>query len=264
MYKKIMLSAGLCAAALFAAGAKTVSLHIPDEMSPPGGMVQMKLMVTEPTPIATGSVGFAFDSGTFSGVFGISLFNLAGDVNGAAVIQGNQVRLRYTSTTGTSGTDYPIMSFALGVRADALPGQKAQFALDPSSMWLLDLFGPAFLKPIPPANITVGGSISITDVTPGGGVMPVGSVVKVHGLGFQPKTQVQVSGVKLSSIDVVSSEEIDLTIAEAVQMTGKKIQVVNPDGSQDTYFSYMRGVALGASNEPLLAATVPVFSSQTH
>ncbi len=264
MYQKIVLSSALCAAALFGASTKSVSLHIPDEMAPPGGMVQMKLMVTEPTPIATGSVGFAFDGGTFSGVFGISLFNLAGDVNGAAVIQGNQVRLRYTTTTGTSGTDYPIMSFALGVRADALPGQKTQFALDPSSVWLLNLFGPAFLKPIAPANITVGGSISITDVTPGGGVMPSGSVVKVLGMGFQPKTQVQVSAVKLSSINIVSSQEIDLTIAEAVQMTGKKIQVVNPDGSQDTYFSYMRGVALGASSEPLLAATVPVFSAQTH
>jgi hypothetical protein len=233
-------------------------------MAPPGGMVQMKLLVTEPTPIATGSVMLSFDSSTFGGVSGISLFNPTGEVAGAAVIQGNQVHLRYTTTTGTSGTDYPIMSFALRIRPDAGVGQKTQFALDPRSVWLLNLFGYARLRPIAPATITVGGSISITDVTPGGGVMLPGSILKIHGMGFQPKTQVQASGMKLSSINIVSPEEIDLTIAEAVQVTGKKIQVVNSDGSQNVYFSYMRGVAVGSSTRPLLAATLPVFSSQTH
>ena len=264
MHRKIVLSTALSVVTLFADGTKSVSLHIPDEMAPPGGMVQMKLMVTEPTPIATGSIAMSFDSGTFSGVFGVSLFNPNGDVAGAAVIQGNQVHLQYTTTTGTTGTDYPIVSFALGIRPDAEVGQKTQFALDPSSWWLLNLFGPATFNPINPATITVGGSISIIDVTPGGGVMAPGSVLTIHGIGFQPNTQVQISGVKLSSIRVVSSEQIDLTIAEAVQITGKKIQVVNPDGSQDVYFSYMRGVALGLSVQPLVAATLPIFSSQLH
>ena len=264
MQTKLTLCTVLCSAALFADGTKSVSLHIPDEMAPPGGMVQMKMMVTEPTPIATGSVLFTFDAGTFSGVSGISLFNLNGDVNGAAVLLGNQLHLRYTTTTGTTGTDYPIMSFALPVRADVAVGQKTQFALDPASIWLLDLFGPATLNPIPPATVTVGGSISITDITPGGGFMSAGSVLVIHGMGFQPNTQVQASAVKLSSINIVSPSEIDLTIAEGVQITGKKFQVVNPDGSQDSYFSYMRGVALGSSAQPLLAATMPVFSSQMY
>jgi hypothetical protein len=264
MYTKITLLTALSAATLLADGRKNVSLHIPDEVSPPGGMVQMKMMVTEPTPIATGSVGFSFDPDTFDGVRGISLFNPNGDVNGAAVVEGNHVHLRYTTTTGTTGKDYPIMSVALAVRGDAAVGQKTQFALDPTSVWLLDLFGPATLKPIAPATITVGGSISITDVTPGGGIMHAGSILTIHGIGFQPKTQVQVSGVKLSSINIVSPAQIDLTIAETVQITGKKIHVVNPDGSQDFYFSYMRGVALGSSTQPLLAATTPVFSSHTH
>src|SRR5262249_1277123 len=47
------------------------------------------------------------------------------------------------------------------------------------------------------------------------------------------------------------------------QMNGKKIQVTNPDGSSDTYFSYMRGVPLGQSQEPLLSSAVPIFSSAT-
>jgi len=35
-----------------ASSVKLVSLQIPTKMSPPGGIVQMKLMVTEPTPIS--------------------------------------------------------------------------------------------------------------------------------------------------------------------------------------------------------------------
>ncbi len=47
-------------------------------------------------------------------------------------------------------------------------------------------------------------------------------------------------------------------------MTGKEIQVTNPGGSQDTYYSYLRGVDLGPSGFPLLQSAVPVFSSMTH
>ena len=265
MNNKLLLAIALCNGSAFAGGSvQTLSLHIPDEVAPAGGMVQMKLLVTEPRPITSGSVGFSLDTSLFDGVYGIALFNPTGDVSGAAVQHGNQVNIQYTSTTGTSGTDYPIMSVAVGIRQDAKPGQKTQFALDPSSAWLLDLFGLVSLKPIPPATITVGGTISITDVTPGGGVMPPNSVITIHGIGFQPKTQVQLNAIKASSIQVVSPQEIDVTVAESVDLTGKKIQVVNPDGSQDSYFSYMRGKPLGTSAQPLLAATVPIFSSQTH
>jgi hypothetical protein len=38
------------------------------------------------------------------------------------------------------------------------------------------------------------------------------------------------------------------------------IQAKNPDGSSDTYYSYMRAISLGASTQPLLAQTIPIFS----
>lgn len=237
-----------------------ISLHIPDEMAPPGGVVQMKLMVTAPTPISSGGPRFALDC-TFDAVWGIELFNSAGDVNGAAVINGSQVNVFYTTSSGAQGTDYPIMTVALHVRPDAAPGAKAQFSLDPSSTWILGLLGPAALKPMAPATITVAGTISITNVVPGGGALPAGSVVHILGMGFQAATQVQLNAIKASSIAVVSPNEIQVTVAEATNMTGQKIQVVNPDGSQDTYFSYLRGVPLFSSGRPLLQSTVPIFSS---
>src|SRR6516165_5701650 len=102
-----------------------ISLHIPNEMAPPGGVVQMKLLVTTPTPISSGGPRLAFRS-TFDAVWGIELFNPTGDVNGAAVINGSQVSVFYTTSSGASGSDYPIMTVALHVRSDAVPGSQTQ------------------------------------------------------------------------------------------------------------------------------------------
>jgi hypothetical protein len=244
-------------------GSNQVSLHIPNEMAPPGGVVQMKLMVTTPTPISSGGPGFAFDA-TFDAVWGIELFNSTGDVNGAAVINGSKASVFYTTSGGGQGTDYPIMTVALHLRPDAAPGSQTQFNLDPSSTWMLGPLGPATLKPMTPATVTVGGTISITNVGPGGGLLPAGSVVSIQGMGFQPHTQVQLNAIKASSINIIGPNEIQFTLAEAMNMTGQKIQVVNPDGSQDAYFSYLRGVPLFASNRALLQNTLPIFSSLTH
>lgn len=223
----------------------------------------MKFMVTEPTPISSGGPRFAFDA-TFDAVLGIELFNATGDLNGAAVVNGSQVNVFYVTSSGAKGTDYPIMTAALHVREDAVPGTVTQFGLDPSSTWILGLLGAATLKPVPPANVTVGGTISITNVVPGGGTLPAGTVVSIRGLGFQLGTQVQLNAIKAGSISVVSPNEIQFTLAQNTNMTGQKIQVVNPDGSQDTYFSYLRGIPLMQSNRPLLQQTVPIFSSVTH
>src|SRR5215469_6562906 len=240
-----------------------VSLHIPNEMAPPGGVVQMKLLVTTPTPISSGGPRFDFDS-TFDAVWGIELFNPTGDVNGAAVINGSQVNVFYTTSSGAQGTDYPIMTVALHVRSDVSPGSQTQFSLDPSSTWVLGLLGPATLKPMTPATITVGGTISITNIVPGGGVLPAGSVVSIQGMGFQDKTQVQLNAINASSIALIGPNEIQVTLAETTNMTGQKIQMVNPDGSQDTYFSYLRGISLVQSARPLLQNTIPIFSSVTY
>jgi hypothetical protein len=225
----------------------------------------MKFMVTVPTPITSGGPIFSFDAGLFDGVWGIELFCLTGDLNGVATINGSKVNIRYTTTVGAQGTDYPIMTVALHVRPDALPGAQTQFQLDPSSTWTISPSNAtATLNPAPPALVTVGGSISILDVVPGGGVLPAGSVVSIKGVGFQPKTQVQLNAIKFSSINFISPQEIQFTLAETTNMTGQKIQLVNPDGSQDTYFTYMRGIPLARSSQPLLANAVPIYSSVTH
>ncbi len=223
----------------------------------------MKFLSTEPTPISTGRPHGFYDEAMFDDVLGIELFNPLGDLNGVALVSGNAISVSFESLGALQGTDYPVMTIALHVRPGALPGSQSQFDLDSSTAFTVNYL-PAIFKPIPPATITVGGTLSITNVAPGGGVLPAGTVVKVEGLGFESRTQVQLSGVQAQSIAVVSASEIEIVLQQATNMTGKKIQVVNPDGSQDTYFSYMRGINLRASNQPLLSHAVPIFSSMTH
>ena len=148
--KKLTHFALLCLVAinLFAGGAvKQVALHIPNEMAPPGGVVQMKLLVTEPTPISSGKPRFAYDEAVIDDVWGIQLFNPAGSVSGVALIKNANVSVNYISTSGPLGSDYPIMTVALHVRPDAAVGSKAQFSLDASSSWILGLFGATTMKP---------------------------------------------------------------------------------------------------------------------
>ncbi|HEY3838472.1 MAG TPA: hypothetical protein VGL72_17955, partial [Bryobacteraceae bacterium] len=183
---------------------KQVVLFIPNETAPPGGLAQMKFMVTEPTPISSGSTTMYCDAAVFDDVWGIELFNPTGDLNGMALVNGSQVKIRYITSSGAQGTDYPIMTIALHVRPDAVPGAKTLFSLDPSSTWILGLLGTATLKPQPPATVTVGGSVSITNVSPGGGILPPGTIVSIYGLGFQARTQVQLNAIKASSIQIVS------------------------------------------------------------
>ncbi len=222
----------------------------------------MKFMVTEPTPISSGSLRLKTPNGT--SVQGIHLFNPAGDVNGIAVVNGQQVSILYFTSNGTQGTDSPIMTLSLQIPTGATIGTDTQFSLDPSSTWNLGQLGVATMRPIPPANVTIGGSISITNVVPGGGLLPAGTVVSVQGHGFQPNTHIQLSNIKASSITVVSPREIRIVLAAPTDLTGKQIQVANSGGSQDTYFSYLRGVPFGQSNRSLLISALPLFSSVTH
>lgn len=259
----------LAVAAVFAQGPggsgnkAVISLKITNETVPPGGVAQMKFLNTEPTPISSGRPHGLFDPTMFDDIWGIQLFDSLGDLNGVALVDGSSFSVQYISNGTLQGTDYPLMTIALHARPTAVPGSHSQFGLDPSTSFNVSSV-PAVVKPIAPATVTIGGTISIVNVVPGGGPQPAGAVIRIEGLGFRPRTQVQLNNVPAKSVSVVSSTEIDIVLAQATDMTGKKIQVVNPDGSQDTYFSYLRGVNMGVSNWALLNNCVPIFSSVTH
>jgi hypothetical protein len=241
-----------------------ICLRVSDQSAPPGGGIQLNVVVTEPKPISSGSTAVAFDTAFLDTVQGVTLFSPAGDVIGAAVVDGNQVRFKFTSPQGAFGTalDSPIITVSIAVRPDATPGGTARLTLDPNASFWLDLFDQTYPQEVNSGLFTVRGSISITEVVLGREDLPAGSTITLKGIGFQPLTRVSIADVH-SSTRFVSSTQIDVVLAEPALMRGKRVRAINPDNSIATYYAYVRGVPQGQSARPLLAATVPIFAQDT-
>lgn len=238
------------------------TMRVSSETAPPGGTVQVKLLMTSPKPIITGLAAFDLSGVSFDSIDGINLFSPTGDVAGAAVVKGSQSELRFLSPGGTFGavTDYPLMTAAIRLSATCFPGQVMPINLNTSASLFQDLLGSVLFE-YQQGHITVGGSISISNVVPGGGVLPAGSTFSILGTGFTPKTQITVRGMALSSVQYVSPTEFRATVKSVGRLDGTLIQAQNPDRSSDTYYSYMRGIQVGTSARALLAKTVPIFST---
>jgi hypothetical protein len=251
----------LASAGCLAVSAQTLTtMRVSSEIVPAGGMAQVKLLMTSPKPIITGLTSFDCSDVSFDSIDGINLFSPTGDVAGAAVIDGKRFGLSFVSPNGTFGAnvDYPIMTMALRLSSSTFAGQVMPVSLDPSASIWQTLSGPAQFE-YKQGTITVGGSVNISDVVPGGGVLPAGATFSILGKGFTAKTSIAVRGIATSSVQYVSPTEIRVTAKNGGRLDGVLIQAKNPDNSQDTYYSYMRGIRDGASARALLARTVPIL-----
>jgi len=242
------------------------TVRLTDEIAPPGGMAQVKVLLTSPKPITTGNMWMDFSSGFYDSIDGISLFSPTGDVVGAALFDSGHLNVRYTSPNGTFGTytDYPLMTIAARLSKSVVPGQQFAVNLDPNASIWRDLLGANYAIEVKQGSVTVGGSVSITDVVPGGGTLPAGATFSVFGIGFTSNTKLTVSSsLKTDKIQFISPTEIRVTLKTAGTLDGTEFIAENPDKSSDSYFSYMRGVPQGVSTHALMARTVPVFSILT-
>ncbi len=256
----------LCMTGLPLAAQTTLpTIRVSSETIPAGGMAQMKVLLTSPKPITSGNMDLDMSDVSFDSIDGIALFNSTGDVGGAAVVKNGTVNVHFTSPKGTLGldADYPLLTVALTLSKSAIPGQVFPVTLNPSASVWDDLLGAPIAFEFQQGQITVGGSVSITNVIPGGGTLPGGATFSIYGIGFTPQTKVSLRGVNASAIQYVSPTEFRVTLRETGTLDGTLVTVQNPDNSIDTYYSYMRGVPVGESTQPLLAQTVPVFSIAT-
>jgi hypothetical protein len=239
-------------------------INVLDEIIPPGGTAQLKFILTEPRPIMTGTQGFALDGNVFDDVFGIAVFSPAGDAFGVAKYEKNQLSVQYLSPLGSYSAilDYPILTVATHVRSTAVPGMQTSVQMGPGFSWT-DILGQTFpFVQLKPGILTVGGTVAVHNVVPGGGTWDAGTVIKVLGMGFRPDTKVRTKFVT-SSVKVVSDTEIDMVLAGQTVMDAQKFVVVNPKSTSDTYYSYLRGVDAGQSGYPVIASAVPVFPLAT-
>src|SRR5882757_9152686 len=153
------------------------TLRVSSEVVPPGGMAQMKVLLTSPKPITTGNMYFDMSGIAFDSIDGIALFSPTGDVGGAAVVNGGLLNVQFTSPQGTLGTftDYPLLTIATRLSQNTVAGQKWAVKLDPSASIWQDLLGSPISFEFQQGSITVGGSVSITNVAPGGGTLAPGA-----------------------------------------------------------------------------------------
>jgi archaellin len=160
--------------------------------------------------------------------------------------------------------DYPILTIAMPVKPTAQVGRTVPLVLDPSTANWIDQNGQNYPVLLTDGLLTVGGTLSISNIVPGGGVVPAGTKIAIIGMGFPPDAVVQVNDAIIATHTFVSPNEIDVTLKADTNMTSKRIRVINKSTNEKaTYYSYQRTTAMGKSRHPLVASTVPLFAQST-
>lgn len=239
-----------------------IELKIPNETVPPGGMLQLKLEITEPKPILKGGQRNGFKARFLGQVQGVALFSPDGDASGTAVLSKGAAQFSLSSPLASMGDaiDYPIVTIAIPVKSDANPGDTAKLTFEPNSSQWLDPTGQSYEVLTTDGVVTVGGSLSIRNIVPGGGVVPAGTKIAILGIGFQPDSKVQVNEAKIATSSYVSPNEIDITLRGDTNMTARRVRITNPNNERVEYFSYQRTKPMGQSADPLIAATAALYS----
>jgi hypothetical protein len=161
-------------------------------------------------------------------------------------------------------SDSPIVAIVLPVRPDAPLGTQTSVNLDPSSTVFLNASGQPYSPlQVSAGTLTIGGTINITSVTPAGVQVPAGSTIAIWGTGFTSSVKADVEGANVVTSKFVSSNEIDITLAQTVLLDGVRVRVENST-QRVMYYPYLHTAEVGSSSNPVIAATVPLFSRVTY
>jgi hypothetical protein len=229
-------------------------------------MFQFQLVLTEPKPIGHGSTRPSVPSGP---VRGIALNDPIGQTVGVAVVNSSGIQINFNSPQATFGTnpdlDYPILAIAMPIATDTAVGSRFPLSIDMANSFWIGPDGQPYPQEIADGELTIGGTLAISDVVPGGGLQPAGTKISILGIGFTPDARVSLEGVNLTAGDdrFVSSNQIDLVLPAALQMDGARVRV-RTRKERATYFSYLRAQQVGESTHTLVAQSYPLFSRQTY
>ena len=151
-------------------------------------------------------------------------------------------------------------------------GKTASVTADPTgSQWLgpstQGQYGlvppPPYVVSLTPGTVTVGGTLSVSSVTPVGGVLAAGTVIQIQGTGFTSATTAQINGVNAEAAQVTGSQTISLTLGGPAELTGKQISVRNPDGSEVDVFPFEAEAPVSLPDTPL-DGVLPIMPLQTY
>jgi uncharacterized protein (TIGR03437 family) len=232
--------------------------------APPGGTVQVTLILSSPLPIAEGNLDIDFDPAVFDSISAINVFSASGDQAGIANIQGRHADVQFTSNSGGIGRlpDYPVLEVTVPVLSIARTGTIGAVAMRSASPWR-DVSGYRYAVSFQSPGISIGNGISIQSVTPGGGVVPAGTQVQINGQGFTAATRLQLDGVVWSNQQFVNSRQLNFTLSAPADLTGRLLVVSDTNGAQARFYSFFipTSVHRSASIPPGIQ---PIFPQVTY
>jgi hypothetical protein len=281
-----LVLAGTFSTPLVAANLPLV-MHISNETAPSGGFAQVKIFLDTPEPLAAGAISMTFDPTVFGPISEAKVFSANGNAYGYASFGQTPQMLEVVFMCGFSGSavedppmaitasgglgqvrNLPILVVNIPILSTAVPGTIGQITAIPD-----EYAGPAIdLNPFADPNgnqydasivsgsVTIGGTLSIQSVNPGGGWLPTGTIVGIKGTGFTSASTVQIGEVALSGVQFIDAEDLAVTLGAPADLTGKPIMVANSDGQTAQYFSFLLVGTI--SGNALLPSFYPLFTDQ--
>lgn len=267
----------------------SIEVSVGNATVPQNGIYQYQVSLTEPKPIGNSSSRPTLPSAPVGPVRSVAINDVAGKAAGVVLINpAGNVSVNLTSPTVSLGTNntFPIFTMTMPVSPQATTGQVFPASLDGASFE--DGSGQTYtILANTPGNLTIGDQTkdqSITDVIPGGGLLPDRSVVKILGQNFTANTKISIEGTTIffpGDTQFVSSGEIDVTLCNGTidpaatacptpgtgatfQLDGERVRATNKDtGATVEYFSYINtdDVPL-ATQTGLITEVHPMFSGQ--
>jgi hypothetical protein len=265
--------------------AGTIGLKVLDTSVPPGGIFQWQLSNTEPKPIGHGSTRPQVPPGT---VRGVAVNDPSGHAAGIALVAPSGISIQLTSPDNLLGTNvtYPVVTMSMPLSASLTPGTTSTIGIDTAST---SLFQDATTKyttlEFASGTLTIApaGSPFVSDVIPGGGLLPDRSMIRILGAGFNTNTRISIEGTTIVPADqtFVNSGEIDVkicngTVADGAatcpnngtsfQLDGERVRVKDQKTNFVLeYYTYLRSDdAPGSSGNTMVTEVHPMFSRQTY
>ena len=265
-----------------------VSVKVADATVLPGGIYQYQLLLTEPKPIGNSTTRPSVPGPT-GPVRGVAINDASGQAVGIALINGTNITVsaKAPNLPPTFGTDisYPLFTMTMPVNSTATPGSSFPVNLDANSSLFQDANGQNYLQEIVGGTVTIGGTLSINDVIPGGGLLPDRSTLRILGQGFTSNTRITIEGTTVfftpADTTFVSANEIDVKLCNGTvdpaattcpntgasfQLDGERVRAIDKNTNETIqYFTYARtDDESGASATTLVTQVHPMFSRQTY
>jgi len=280
--------------------AGAIEFKVLDSTVPPGGIYQYQLGTTEPKPIGHGStrpsVPPAFTARGAVVARGTAINDPNGVAAGIAVINSSGIAVQMVGANvgSTLGTNiaYPLLTISMQVPSTATPGTTSNANFDVANSSFFDASQTLYtlVPPTGPGVLTIGaaGTPYVSDVVPGGGLLPDRTLIKVFGAGFTTNTRIAIEDTNIifpgPDHIFVSSSEIDVVVCNGpplaatvttcpntgatFQLDGERVRVRDSSftpTSQIDYYTYRRADDVsGSSLNTLVTQVHPMYSRQTY